>query len=61
MTEAEKSPKNPCRWWLWSDDSNTWATDCGNDFQLTEGTPSQHGLTHCGYCGGQLVAYAPKE
>ena len=39
-----------------ADDSNDmWQTDCGHDFSLNDGTPSDNDMEFCHYCGKKLV------
>ena len=39
----------------WEDDINgVWETECGNEFELIEGTPVGNNMKYCCYCGRPL-------
>jgi len=39
----------------WSDDDNgVYETECGNAFELNEGTPADNNMAYCCYCGRLL-------
>ena len=42
--------------WIPVDDPDTsvWASQCGNEFILEEGTPKGNGFIYCPYCGEVL-------
>ena len=42
----------------WTDDEDgVWHTGCGNAFVLDPyGTPAEHGMTYCPYCGREIRA-----
>lgn len=49
----------PCHWTKdenvnW--DANVWATDCGHEFDITDGDPEENGFRFCIYCGKGLEA-----
>ena len=37
------------------DDSGTYFADCGSNFSLNEGTPTDNRMKFCCYCGGEIV------
>ena len=41
---------------VWTQDKEwgTWETECGNIFELTDGTPHQNAMHYCPYCGKPL-------
>lgn len=44
-----------CKWCQDGDpDQDVWLTECGEGFCLSEGTPFEHGMRYCCYCGGDL-------
>lgn len=48
----------PCNWSSEGDpdyDEGRWVSDCGNDFLLTEGTPSENKMKFCCYCSKPLT------
>lgn len=44
-----------CEWKQDEDQHGLWETDCGNLFDITEGTPHENGMNYCPYCGKHLV------
>ena len=44
-----------CRWA--QDDNGTWETECGNMFEVTDGTPYENDMKFCPYCGENLVEF----
>lgn len=44
-----------CEWIQTDFDSNTWDSDCGNSFDLNDGSPSDNGMKFCPYCGRPLT------
>lgn len=48
--EREEDMNETCKW-SEEDYSGLWNTDCGNLFDLNEGTPSDNGMKFCCYCG----------
>jgi len=36
-----------------------WETDCGNCFELYNGTPAENGMQYCCYCGKALEVVIP--
>jgi hypothetical protein len=49
--KAEQREPVAC-WWTRDDDSDTWATGCGNLFTINDSdTPSDTGMKFCLYCG----------
>jgi hypothetical protein len=60
----QKAELVACHWHQDGDfESNTWAASCGQDryFTLTDGTPNENDMTHCCYCGKQLVEVPIEE
>jgi hypothetical protein len=49
-----KRTKKPLRCTWTEDDDGNWVTSCGDMYILITGTPGQHGLLFCCYCGGVL-------
>lgn len=47
-----RQAQKDCTWV--QDSDGTWVTDCGNEFVLNEGTPSENDMCHCCYCGSTL-------
>ena len=45
---------SPCTWTLSDPDMDAWETDCGHLFVINCGTPSEHSMKFCCYCGGLL-------
>jgi hypothetical protein len=43
-----------CIWTQDDEDSNTYSTDCGECFEITDGTPKDNGFKFCFYCGKQI-------
>lgn len=42
----------------WKEDSNgAWWTDCGNGFELMDGSPLDNGMKFCCYCGKRLCEH----
>lgn len=41
--------------WIDHDGDDVWYTDCGESFQLDEGTPESNGWKFCGFCGKPLI------
>jgi len=39
----------------WHDEGDYWHTECGNDFEIIDGTPIENNFQFCPYCGGELV------
>ena len=52
--------RTTCRW-SEDGDGGPWATQCGNYFEITEGTPDENGFKFCCYCGRKLVQIPYKE
>jgi hypothetical protein len=49
-----------CTWSCGDPDMNLWNT-CGNEWQLTEGTPKENGMNFCPICGGVLIEEPHEE
>jgi hypothetical protein len=48
-----------CRWA--QDDNGAWETECGNLFEVTEGTPYENDMKFCPYCGKTLVEFVKAD
>ena len=42
-----------CNWD--QDEDGIWQTDCGELFEINEGTPGDNGMKFCCYCGRNLI------
>ena len=40
--------------WEYDSDLDTWETECGESFCLTNGTPSENGMIYCFHCGKKI-------
>lgn len=40
--------------WSYDDENDAWDTSCGSKFTLSYGTPTEHGMNYCCYCGQPL-------
>ena len=38
----------------WEEDEDCWKTECGNKFELTEGTPQDNEMKYCPFCGRKI-------
>ena len=55
-----KTPMNRtaiCEWLQDDEDSPIYNTSCGGIFVITEGTPEEHRMKYCCYCGRNLIEY----
>ena len=44
-----------CKWTPDENDiNNIYDTECGERFEITEGTPKENHMKYCPYCGKQL-------
>ena len=43
--------KQTCQWMQADEDSNTWAGECGIEFNLENDTPEANGMIYCPKCG----------
>lgn len=50
-----------CKWDREETDSNCWATDCGNAFEINEGAPKENEMTFCCFCGHPIDAIDSDE
>jgi len=41
-----------CKWTY--DENGAWDTECGNRFEITEGTPHENNMHFCAFCGKRL-------
>ena len=48
-----------CEWK--QDENGLWETECGNVFEITDGTPHENEMCYCPYCGKTLVHIDTKE
>ncbi|KKN21679.1 hypothetical protein LCGC14_0923070 [marine sediment metagenome] len=44
-----------CAWSNENEDYNTWQTDCGNLWQIIDGTPKDNKMRFCPYCGRPIM------
>ena len=42
-----------CRWHV--DDDGIYVTECGNLFEIMDGTPAENEMRYCPYCGREIV------
>lgn len=54
--EEPAMESEPCVWT--ENDSGWWETTCQNSFVLDNGTPKDHGMNFCPYCGRELKEQA---
>ena len=54
-------PSEVCKWQ--EDDSGTWESQCGNSFEINDGTPEENRMLFCCYCGGEIeqIQYQEEE
>ena len=60
MARTKKLVAEVCDWTL-SESEMVYDTECGNMFQLNDGTPADNEMAFCPYCGRRLRAVAPQE
>jgi hypothetical protein len=53
-SKAKKKSLVVCGWVRESEDSDTWATGCGEYFTLNEGTPKENKMEFCCFCGNTI-------
>jgi hypothetical protein len=53
-TTGKVDASRVCQWTFEHDPTYAWATQCGNLFQITEGTPANNDFRFCCYCGGRI-------
>ena len=51
-TAKEIKMDETCEWV--ADDDGVWDTECGNRFEVIEGTPRENQMYWCPYCGKSL-------
>lgn len=65
LDEAWAEAKRIASTCTWKNDSDGhgyyWETDCGNAFQVVDGTPKDNGMNYCPYCGKRLVEVIPAD
>ena len=49
----------PCTWTEESD-SEYWATDCGELFEILDGTPEENRFAYCPFCGMPIATKRPE-
>jgi hypothetical protein len=49
-----------CTWFAEFED-DMWSTDCGNYFQLNDGTPSDNEMKFCCFCGKEIEEEVGEE
>ena len=45
----------PCKWTLDDDESNTWASGCGELWSFIDGGPAENRVKYCHGCGKPVV------
>jgi len=45
--------KKTCGWGV--DDNGIYTTECGNLFEVMNGTPTENGMQFCPYCGREIL------
>lgn len=48
---------NKCNWYQNDENSAGWSGDCGIDFWLEEGKPSENEMNYCCKCGKKLIEH----
>jgi len=51
-SEQRAETSETCKWVL--DEDGAWDTECGNRFEVTEGTPHGNNMFFCAFCGKRL-------
>ena len=41
--------------WTYDEDLDTWDTECGESFVVTNGTPAENKMRFCPYCGSPII------
>ncbi len=54
--DKQKLPQDKCHWY---EDGAAWATQCGEYFEITNGTPAENGMMFCPYCGRPIDQEVP--
>ncbi len=54
MDMTRTTQRSVCAWD--EDEDGTWHTDCGNLFEVIDGTPAENKMKFCCYCGAALAA-----
>ena len=55
MTINEYEQKHECVWSQDCSGSDTYATQCGHYFSITDGTPTENNFKFCVFCGKKLL------
>jgi hypothetical protein len=53
LTKGDECMGDNCEWK--QDENGVWETECGNLFEIIDGTPNENNLKYCPYCGKHLV------
>ena len=59
VQRTTKGKIKACDWTIDDPEMDTWATSCGELFIITCGTPSEHRMAYCCYCGKPLKEATP--
>ena len=59
LLRRENMKTKKCRWA--QDDNGAWETECGNLFEVTEGTPYENDMKFCPYCRKTLVEFVKAD
>lgn len=49
--QSQDREDESCEWHNYPETDNVWDTDCGQSFEIYEGTPTENGMGFCCYCG----------
>ena len=52
---SDRTTSTSCAWDQ-DGEGGPWATDCGEFFELNDGTPADNRMKHCCYCGKDLIS-----
>lgn len=56
LEQSQTVLRDMCKWAMDDSDFASWATSCGEEFVIIEGTPEHNSMRFCCYCGKPLVA-----
>lgn len=60
IVSALNAQQETCKW-TYDEWHDCWDTECGNAYQVTEGTPKENNMKFCPYCGKALVEEKKEE
>lgn len=49
--QSQDREDESCKWHNYPETDNVWDTDCGQSFEIYDGTPTENGMGFCCYCG----------